>query len=118
CLFCRDERAVGGERLSVLHTHGGGTLGGAELEAGCHSGRLSDLPVGGVDRLLLVLGEAIPILRRARRRGGALVNEQHELHRSSLVKVGRSLDARGTGKWTTSGEGLRATSYSQRATAR
>ena len=57
-----DERAVGGQRLAVLDADGRGRLGRLHPGSGGHARRLVDRLVVGVDRLLLVLREARPLL--------------------------------------------------------
>jgi hypothetical protein len=42
----------------------------------------------------------IPVLLRARRRGGAVVDQEHELHDVLLVGVERLIDERETRRWT------------------
>ena len=76
---------VGGQGLAALHAHRGGRLGIVQLEAGADARGLVDLLVGGEDRLLLLLGQARPRLRIPRRRGGALMDQQHVLHRFLLL---------------------------------
>ena len=72
--------AVGGQRLAVLHPHRGCRLGGIQPEAGGDARRLVDRLVIGEHGLLLVLRKGRPRLRRPRRRGRALVDQQHVLH--------------------------------------
>ena len=79
------ERAVGGQRPAVLHAHRGRGLGRLELEAGAHAGRLADRLVRAVDRAALVLGKAVPLIRGGCR-GGALMDQQHVLHRLLLSR--------------------------------
>src|SRR5205085_1378298 len=79
-----DERPIRRQGLAVVHADRGGRLGRVELEAGADAGGLVDRLVVGVDRLLLVLRQALPFLRRTWRRGGALMNQHQVLHRSLL----------------------------------
>ena len=65
------------------HPHRRRGLGLGELQARGHAGRLVDRLVVAVDGLLLVLRDALPGLG-PRRRGGALVDHQQVLHRSSF----------------------------------
>src|SRR5438876_1039822 len=62
-----DERAIGGQRLAVLHAHGGRRLGVAHPDARGDAGGLVERLVGRVDRALLLVGEAIPLLRPRQR---------------------------------------------------
>src|SRR5918996_2983681 len=96
-----DERPVGRQRLAVLNPHGGCRLGSLQPEARGDAGRLVDRLVVGVDRLLLVLRQAVPLLR-PRRRGIALLDQQQVLHRLSSLWLGRLRDERRTRKRTAS----------------
>src|SRR6185312_9956430 len=78
-------RAVGDQGLAVLHPHRARRLGVRQREAGRHARRLVDRLVVRVDGVLLVLGQTAPLLGRAWRRGGALVDQEHELHRFLLT---------------------------------
>ena len=60
-----DERAVGGQRLAVLHPHGRCHLAAAASETRGDAGVLVDRLVGGVDRFLLLGREARPRLGSA-----------------------------------------------------
>src|SRR5215218_4378439 len=99
-----DERAVGGQRLAVLHPHGGGVLGKPHRQATGEAGRLVDLRPLGVDALLLVL-------RPRRREAGAVVDQQHVLHGSLLLGDGHPEDKRGTAKSTAPDEESRQSSW-------
>jgi hypothetical protein len=71
-------RAVGGQRLAGLHSHGGGVLGKPERDAAGELGRLVHRRPLGVDPLLLVF--------RARcGERGAVVDQQHVPHGFLLV---------------------------------
>src|SRR4029079_1076207 len=72
------------ERLAVRDSHGGRRVRLLKLHSGADARRLVDLLVGRVDGLLLVLGELFPRFGSPRGGGGALVNQQHVLHRVLL----------------------------------
>src|SRR5205807_337069 len=79
------ERPIGGEGLPVLDSNRRGGVGRPEPEAMGDAGGLVDRPVVGVHSLLLFLGQAPPRLGIVRRRGVALMNQQHVLHAKSSL---------------------------------
>src|SRR5439155_25892321 len=84
-LLDRDERPVGGQPPAVLHTDGRGRLGWTEPEPRGDAGSLVERLVVAIDGLLLVFGEARPVLGRLRRGGVALMDQQDVLHRFLLL---------------------------------
>jgi hypothetical protein len=74
------ERTVGGQRAAVLDADGRRGLRRLELDARRDTRRLVDRLPAGHDRLLVLLGQALPVARLR-----AEVEEDHVLHRCLLL---------------------------------